>query len=103
MFETDKLESYLILDIRAWVNQYYPESAYSVLIMFNSEYDDCWYETSLKCILVFDKDGNELVPNKGMSERARWNYPDVMLSLYYWNHNSSYFNDKVEDLVINLR
>lgn len=64
--------------VSLWVKKYFknskPKQAY---VMFNNEYNDEGYDTSLMTILVFDQQGNELVPDKGKAILAREDYPDI--------------------------
>jgi hypothetical protein len=75
------------------VKKYYPNTANRALLLLDSEYDDEYYNNKVKTILVFDKEGNELVPTKGKSLEAR-NIPYI--------GDLEQTNQYLEDIVVYL-
>ena len=57
--------------LKTWVKKYYHTSANKILVILNLEYNDSSYDYRGCTILVFDNDGNELIPAKGNSIEAR--------------------------------
>lgn len=63
--------------IREYIQQYYPEGASSVLVSYNSEYNDNTYDVSVQYVAVYDKDQNELLPLKDKAREARSQWSNI--------------------------
>ncbi len=65
----DKIKFYL-----DYVTQYYPKTACSLVVSYNSEYNDNTYDFSVQYVGVYDENGNELLPlkNKAKEARSEW-------------------------------
>ena len=76
----------------------------SALVMFNNEYNDSGYDISVKLILVYDAEGNELVPNKENSVKAREEQPELSDFIYERQEDCDYSEDGwLDNLVVELR
>lgn len=56
---------------RDFVRAYYPSSAAIAEVLIDSEYNDSTYDNQVQMVVVYDKNGDELVPNKGTAKRCR--------------------------------
>lgn len=74
-----KKEDYVVY--REFAKKYYPNNANKMVIVINSEYNDNSYDNSFSYILVYDKDGNELVPNKNTAHECRDNWHTLIVSV----------------------
>ena len=82
-----------------WVQKNYPKTAVSALVMFSSEYDDNYYSNEIQTVLVYDKDGNELLPLKEKSVTARKSLPDMY---YLTSNDGEGTREPLDDLVVLL-
>ena len=57
-----------------FARKYYPSNATTMVLVVHSEYNDSTYDNSIKYVLVYDKDCNELPPLKDTAKecRSRW-------------------------------
>ncbi len=79
------------------------ERANSILLVMNSEYDDCVYNNSISTALIFDTEGNELIPKKGLHLSARQEIMNELYGLgYQLNGDGEGTNEPVESATINL-
>jgi hypothetical protein len=89
---------------RRFAKSYYPNTAHTMLLAINSEYNDNTYDNSVKYVVVYDKEGNEIPPNKKTATNCRddwYNLPIPHCSNYdYQNGGES--NEPIDDLVIQL-
>ena len=56
---------------KEYAKEFYPKTASSMLISLSSEYNDETYDYRIGFVVVYDKDGEELLPLKGKSVEAR--------------------------------
>lgn len=54
-----------------YAQKYYPNNAYVVLVKYRSEYNDNTYDNSIKYIVVYDTNGEEVTPIKSTASEAR--------------------------------
>jgi hypothetical protein len=90
-----------------FVKKYYPSNSYSMTMVFSSEYNDCNYDNSLKYILVFDKEGNELLPIKSTAKECREKWYDLPSPIkpnynYHGECKSFQTDDQIENYSIFL-
>lgn len=64
----------LPLEVEKYLQKYYPNWARTIFI-FNAEYNDEYYNHSTSSAIVFDKNGNEIVPKSEFSVSARKEIP----------------------------
>jgi hypothetical protein len=88
-------------EVKKWVTKYFPKTANRVQVLLNMEYNDEGYDFRGCTPIVFDAEGNELVPSKGKSIEARnessnWYSETLGLS------SSSYDNECVSQLTFYL-
>jgi hypothetical protein len=89
-----------------FVKQYYPTSASIIEVVVDSEYNDESYDNTLKYVVVYDKNGDELVPLKESREKCR----EALSNIYLDESNSnecvsSYFirmNGEIPDLYVKI-
>lgn len=62
----DKYEIY-----RKFVLKYYPKTSALIEVMIDSCYNDSTYNNRIHMLVVYDSDGNELVPNKNTARTCR--------------------------------
>ena len=84
----------------AFARQYYPGTATSMVMVMNSEYNDQSYENSLQYILVYDKNGDELLPYKDLAKNCRSAWMDLPIPGVDKYNNES--NEQLDDIVIPL-
>jgi hypothetical protein len=56
---------------RNFVLKYYPKNSSLIEVMVDSSYNDSTYDNRIYTIVVYDSDGNELVPNKSTARDCR--------------------------------
>lgn len=88
-----------------FARKYYPSNATTMVLVINSEYNDSTYDNSIKYVLVYDKDCNELPPLKDTAKecRACWTteylpIPDANVD----NYNRFESAEHMDDVVIHL-
>lgn len=80
-FETKARQNPLDKQIIAHVQKYYPAGTCSAVLTINSEYNDEGYNCSAGCLVVYDRDGEEMLPTKATASESRkqwqsFNIPD---------------------------
>jgi len=80
-------------EIKQFVKENYPDSAFYAIVRFNSEYNDCTYDNSVQSLMVFDRNKEELLPKKACTEKIM-----EILS----NVECSETNEEKDDLAIIL-
>lgn len=84
----------------SFAKQYYPANAHSMLIVYRSEYNDETYNNSLKYIVVYDENGNELPPIKNTARRCRAEWENLpMVS----NNSHGQTDEPMDDVIIHLK
>lgn len=58
-------------DICAHVKRYYPKRACSAVLTVHSEYNDSTYDNRAQVLVVYDKDGAEVVPTADTAKESR--------------------------------
>lgn len=58
-------------EYREFVKKYYNDTATLAEVVMNSEYNDEDYENSVQMVIVYDGDGDEIVPNKSTARECR--------------------------------
>lgn len=56
---------------RDFVKKYYPVSAVLAEVIVDSEYNDNTYDNQVQMVVVYDGNGDELVPNKSTAKECR--------------------------------
>lgn len=56
---------------RNFAKTYYPSSAALVEVIVDSEYNDNTYDNEIQMVVVYDGNGDELVPNKSTAKQCR--------------------------------
>jgi hypothetical protein len=56
---------------RDFVRTYYPHNAALAEVMVDSEYNDNTYDNQIQMLVVYDENGDELVPNKDTARKCR--------------------------------
>ncbi len=59
----------MIEEIKKFVRANYPESAFYVVVKFNSEYNDNTYDNSVVSLAVYDTGKEELLPLKACTDK----------------------------------
>ena len=81
---TDKYDVY-----RNFVLKYYPKNSALIEVMVDSSYNDSTYDNRVYMIVVYDSDGNELVPNKNTARNCREEMRQISLPYgQYETHES---------------
>lgn len=62
---------------REFVKTYYPPSAELIEVVVDSEYNDNTYVNNVRMVVVFDKHGDEIVPNKKTAKECRSNMTSI--------------------------
>lgn len=77
-----------------FIQKYYPDTAYEVVIQIDSQYNDEYYKNSVRYVEVLDINGNELVPLKETARECRglWN------GLYLGSTDNDYGNGTREPI-----
>lgn len=55
-------------NIKKFVSENYPATAFYAVVKFDSEYNDETYNNRVKCLMVYDKNKDELLPKKACTE-----------------------------------
>ena len=86
----------------AFARKYYPANATSMVLVVDSEYNDSTYDNTLKYVIVYDKDGNELPPLKETAAecRSKWHFDNLPVTLFTGHYNET--SERVDDIVIPL-
>lgn len=81
------------------VEKYFPETATSVVVTFNSEYNDEGYDCTVSYISVYDASGEEILPRKDVRKECReeWRNLPVPENEYGYGHEEA-----LEDITIYL-
>lgn len=95
VFPTDKYKEHI-----KFARKYYPSEATSMVLAINSEYNDNTYNNSLAYVVVYDKNGNELVPLKETAKECRQNWYDLPIPGVIDSYNET--GEKMDDVVISL-
>lgn len=96
-FPTDRYKEHV-----AFARKYYPKEATSLLLVINSEYNDNTYDNRLTCVIVYNKDGNELLPLRETAMECRRNWFNLSIPGMQ-NHGYGYESqEQIEDIVIPL-
>jgi len=87
-----------------FAKKYYPSNATTMVLALDSEYNDNTYENTIKYVVVYDVDGNELPPLKATAKQCRdgWielNIPGTSF-IHGWGPHESH--DEMSDLIIQL-
>lgn len=72
-----------------FVRKYYPKTVVSFEILVQSEYNDSTYDNRLRYIIAYDKNGNEVPPNKATAKEARQKIEDLYLGDSYNETNEA--------------
>ena len=87
----------------AFAKKYYPPEATNMVMVVNSEYNDSTYDNSMKYVIVFDKDGNELPPLKSTAKKCREDWDNLPIPGTNSGGYSMFETDEhLEDVVIPL-
>lgn len=78
-------------EIRAFVKQYYPASAFYAVVRFNSEYNDETYNNHPQSLMVFDNQKEEILPKKACTQKILELLAEIP---------SNETNDSVDDLTV---
>ena len=81
-----------------FIKKHYPSTAQSIRFVINSEYNDNTYDNTLKYIVVYNKNGDELLPNKATATECR----NKWWELEYPGSNNYESNDVIEDIILPL-
>ena len=82
---------------------YYPPEAHTMTLVVHSEYNDSTYDNQLQYVIVHDKDGNELPPNKKTAKECRAGWEDLTIpGSFAGNYGANESEEPMEDVVILL-
>lgn len=59
----------MIDEIKAFVKEHYPSTAFYAIVRFNSEYNDCTYDNHPQSLMVFDNKKEEILPKKACTQK----------------------------------
>ena len=90
-----------------FAKKYYPSNATTMVLALDSEYNDNTYENTIKYVVVYDVDGNELPPLKATAKQCRdgWielNIPGTSVICGYSETGGRESLDQMSDLIIQL-
>ncbi len=85
-----------LAEIREYIKNYYPSTATTVLVQYNSEYNDEGYDVSVQYVAVYDREQQELLPLKDKAREARDKWAEVFFTE---SNDGCGFRDPVEDKV----
>lgn len=88
-----------------FARKYYPSNATTMVLVVHSEYNDNTYDNSIKYVLVYDKDCNELPPLKDTAKecRSRWDRQYLPIPGTQDNgYSRSESDEHMEDVIIPL-
>jgi len=88
-----------------FARKYYPSNATTMVLVVHSEYNDNTYDNSIKYVVVYDKDCNELPPLKDTAKECRSRWDRQYLPIPGTNdgsYSSCESQDFLEDVIIPL-
>ena len=86
-----------------FAKKYYPSESYTMTLVVHSEYNDSTYDNELQYVIVHDKDGNELPPNKNTAKECRAGWEDLTIpGSFAGNYGVNESEEQMEDVVIQL-
>ena len=87
-----------------FAKKYYPSNATTMVLALDSEYNDNTYENTIKYVVVYDVDGNELPPLKATAKQCRDGWIELNIpgtsNIDGYSPNESH--DEMSDLIIQL-
>jgi hypothetical protein len=89
---------------RDFAKKYYPSNATTMVLALDSEYNDNTYENTIKYVVVYDVDGNELPPLKATAKQCRDGWSELYIpgtsNITGWGPHES--REEMSDLIIQL-
>ena len=89
---------------RDFAKRYYPSNATTMVLALDSEYDDNIYNNTIKYVVVYDVDGNELPPLKATAKQCRdgWSQLDIPGTSEICGYGPHESREEMSDLIVSL-
>jgi hypothetical protein len=89
---------------RDFAKRYYPSNATTLVLALDSEYNDNTYNNTIKYVVVYDVDGNELPPLKATAKQCRdgWSKLDIPGTSEICGYGPHESREEMSDLIIQL-